>query len=308
MKNRKGMKAWFNLTIQKSGLLALKGISHLPFRLLYVVSDFTSIFLQYMIRYRRQVIISNITASFPGISGKELNSLVRKFYRHFADITVETIKGYTISWESLMHRISVQGIESLNAHYENGRSVLLFCMHYNNWEWTNCIQKLTKHDNVVIYNPMRNSALFEDFLLKIRDRWGAKSIPVHKSGRFAMQFHKTNKPVLLGLVADQRPPFNTPYWTIFMEQETCFNTGPVKIARSTNQPVYFLHVRKIKRGHYEYSFIPLIDNPSELESGEILLRYVKAMEECIREAPEYYLWSHRRWKLKRPEGYSLIGE
>ncbi len=286
----------------------MKGISHLPFRVLYVVSDIAAILLQYVVRYRRQVVVSNIRSSFPGKTEKELKSLVRKFYRHLADLTVETIKGYGISWESLMQRVTVRGTESLNAYFENNRSVLLFYMHYNNWEWTNCIQKFTRHTNIVIYNPMRNSGLFEDFLLKIRERWGAKSIPVHKSGRFALQFHKMGKPVILGLVADQRPHFVTPYWTMFMEQETCFNPGPVKIAKATNQPVYFLHVRKIKRGHYEYSFIPLIDNPSELEPADILLRYVKAMEECIREAPEYYLWSHRRWKQNRPEGYPLMGE
>jgi KDO2-lipid IV(A) lauroyltransferase len=296
-----------NMIIQKTGLLALKGISHLPFRVLNVVSDIAAILLQYLIRYRRQVVVSNITASFPGITEQDLKSLVRKFYRHFADLSMETVKGYGLSWESLMQRVSVRGIESLDAQYEKGRSVLLFCMHYNNWEWTNCFQKLTRHTNVVIYNPMRSSSMFEDFLLEIRERWGAKSIPVHKSGRFAMQFHKTEKPVLLGLVADQRPPFITPFWTMFMEQETCFNPGPVKIAIATNQPVYFLHVRKIKRGHYEYSFIPLIENPAELEPEEILLRYVKAMENCIREAPEFYLWSHRRWKQKRPEGYTLLG-
>lgn len=296
------------MIIQKAGLLALKGISYLPFRVLYVVSDIAAILLQYLICYRRQVVISNITASFPGITEKDLKTLVRKFYCHFADLTVETVKGYGISWKSLMQRVSVRGIENLNAHYEEGRSILLFGMHYNNWEWTNCFQKLTRHTNVAIYNPMRNNSVFEDFLLKIRDRWGAKSIPVHKSGRFSIQFHKADKPVLLGLVADQRPPFITPYWTMFMEQETCFNPGPVKIAKATNQPVYFMHVRKIKRGHYEYTFIPLIENPSEMEPEVILLRYVKTMENCIREAPEFYLWSHRRWKQKRPEGYTLIGK
>jgi KDO2-lipid IV(A) lauroyltransferase len=178
-------------------------------------------------------------------------------------------------------------------------------MHYNNWEWSVTSQKVIKHEILMIYNPLRNNPQFEKYLMYIRERWGLKSVPIHKSARAAMDFHNGKIPVLLFLAADQRPATITHFWTTFMNQEACFYSGPEKIAKRTNQPVFFHLTRKIKRGHYEVSFIPLIENPAEMKEEDILLTYVRTMEKYIREEPAYYLWSHKRWKQKRPENMPL---
>jgi KDO2-lipid IV(A) lauroyltransferase len=162
-----------------------------------------------------------------------------------------------------------------------------------------------KHQYQGIFNPMRNNPEFELFLTQIRERWGSKAIPVNKSARIALGFQTGTTPFCIILAGDQRPPVITSFWTTFMNQEACFNSGVEKIARKTNQPIFFHVTRRVKRGHYEASFIPLIENPKELSDQEILLTYVRTMEKYIKDAPEYYLWSHRRWKQQRPEGYVL---
>jgi KDO2-lipid IV(A) lauroyltransferase len=132
-----------------------------------------------------------------------------------------------------------------------------------------------------------------------------KTLPVHKSGKIVLGYRTGEAPNCVVLAEDQRPPFITPFWTTFLNQEACFNVGVEKVARKTNQPIFLHHCRRLKRGHYEMTFSLLVENPSELSEQAIMLTYVRAIEERIREAPEYYLWSHRRWKQVRPEGYEL---
>jgi KDO2-lipid IV(A) lauroyltransferase len=145
----------------------------------------------------------------------------------------------------------------------------------------------------------------EKFLLHNRQKWASKSIPVHKTARAVVEYNLKNILTGLWLAADQTPPANSKFWTIFLNRETPFFQGPEKIAANTNQPVIFQHTKKIGRGKYCIEFSLLFENPKEVEQKEILLAYVRKAEEIIRQEPEYYLWSHRRWKHTRPEGIEL---
>jgi Kdo2-lipid IVA lauroyltransferase/acyltransferase len=283
----------------------LKGISRMPFPFLYVLAGFLAFVLYRIVGYRRQVILTNLRLSFPEKSRKEIRTIMRRFYYYFADTTLETIKGYSISRRALEKRVTYKGIGTMNAFAEKGRSILLFGMHYGNWEWSGLAQLWMKHQYQVIYNPMRNNPEFDIFLRKIRERWGVKTVPVDKSAKIALGYQTGSVPNCVVLAEDQRPPFITQFWTTFMNQEACFNSGVEKIARKTNQPIFLHHCRRLKRGHYEITFTLMVENPAEMSEQEILLTYVRTIEERIREAPEYYLWSHRRWKQKRPEGYVL---
>ncbi len=285
---------------------SLKFISYLPFWLLYLCSDFFYFVLRYIIRYRKKVIYTNLENSFPEKSPGEISSIANKFYSHFCDVFFETIKAYSMSAKQFDKRFHFRGVEIFDKYYQQGTSVVLLGMHYNNWEWNSASQRKSNHKVLVIYNPIRGNKAFEDFMLKIRERWGCKSIPVYKSARTAIEFNRGSKPAILWLAADQTPPPTTKLWMTFLHQETPFFSGPEKIAHRTNQPVFFHHVRKIKRGVYEVFFYKLFENPAEVKEKEVLLAYAKKMEEIISQEPQYYLWSHRRWKHKRPEDIPLI--
>jgi KDO2-lipid IV(A) lauroyltransferase len=294
-------------TLHSALVGALIGISYLPFWVLYGISDLFYLIINYLVKYRLEIITDNLKHAFPEKTDAEIKTITRKYYRHFCDIFVETVKAYSISEKQFKKRIKFHQVEKFMDYFDQGRSLIFFGMHYNNWEWSSFSARFGKHDVLFVYNPLRGNEAFEKFMNHIRGRWGAKTIPVHRSSRIVLTFGKTEKPAAIWLGADQAPPPTSKFWTLFLNRETPFFSGPEKIAHYSNQPV-FLHVtRKVGRGKYEVDFIQLFDKPKDevSDSNEILLAYVRKMEDIIREKPEYYLWSHRRWKHTRPDGIEL---
>ena len=283
----------------------LIAISWLPFWILYRFSDLFYILLRFVIRYRNKVILENLSHAFPEKQEKEIKTIRNRFYSHLCDVFFESVKLYSITDEKIEKRLTVKGNEIANKFYDQGKSVIALALHHNNWEWTCFAQSKLKHHILNVYNPIRGNHAMENFLLHNRQKWGSTSIPVHKTARAIIEYQKKGVLTGLWLAADQTPPSRSKFWTIFLNQETPFYQGPEKIAISTNQPVFFQHTKKTGRGKYEIEFILLFENPKDANPDEILMAYVKKTEEIIRNEPEYYLWSHRRWKHKRPEGTEL---
>ena len=283
----------------------LKLLSYLPFWAIYILSDTLYLLIKYVVKYRKKVIVENLSLSFPEKSKKEILQLTEKFYRHFCDLALETVKMHSLSEEQIKKRIKFKGIDVVEDCFNQGKNIIMLGMHYNNWEWASASQLFTRYLVLMIYNPARGNQAFEKYINHSREKWGGLCIPVHKSARSAFQFNQRGQQTGLWLAADQTPGANSQFWTIFLNRETPFFTGPEKIAKKTNQPIFFGYVRKIKRGYYEAEFLKLFDNPNNVSGDDIMLGYVRKMEEVIRKEPEYYLWSHRRWKHKRPEGIPL---
>ena len=287
-------------------VLILKGISKLPFWFIYGISDVMYFFLKNVVKYRQKVILENLSYAFPEKTEKEKQLILNKFYRHFCDFALESVKLHSVSSAQMDKRLLVRGMDRVYEYALEGKSIILLGFHYNNWEWCSSIQRNWQNERLVmIVNPMRGNQALDKFIAHSRERWGGLSIPVHKSARTAIEAVRRKEPIALWLAADQTPPANSLFWTPFLNREAPFFTGPDKIAMKTNQPVFFLHLKKLKRGHYEANFHELFPEPNKTAPNEIMLRYIQKMEEIIRETPEYYLWSHRRWKHKRPEGIEL---
>ncbi len=284
---------------------ACKLIAKLPFWVLYGIADFFYILLFYVVRYRRKVVFTNLQNSFPEKSPYEIRKIARKFYHHLGDIGVETIKFGQMTKKELKKRILLNDENYFEDYYMQGKSFIVLGMHYNNWEWCLYLQQYIKSTFYVVYNPVRKNKALERYMLDARERFGAKSVVVNHSVRTALDFNHSGESRALILLADQTPPANSQLWTTFLNQETSFFAGPVKIAKKTNLPVFFQYARKIGRGRYKIYHYKLTDNPDEANAEDILMAYVQKMEEIIREEPEYWLWSHRRWKHKRPENVEL---
>lgn len=283
----------------------LIAVSWLPFWVLYRLSDSLYIIIRFVIKYRFKVITENLKYAFPEKSEKEISQIRNKFYRHICDIIFESIKIYSMSDKEMEKRVELKGIEKANDFFEEGRSIIALALHHNNWEWTSFVQSKLKHLVLTIYNPVRGNNSMEKFLVHNRGKWGSVCIPVHKTARTALEYNLKGQLTGLWLAADQTPPANSKFWTIFLNRETPFFSGPEKIAATMNQPVFFQHTKKIGRGKYIIEYSLLFENPKEVEQKDILLAYIRKAEEIIRQEPEYYLWSHRRWKHKRPEDISL---
>ncbi|KJF44592.1 lysophospholipid acyltransferase family protein [Draconibacterium sediminis] len=287
-------------------VVMLKVIALLPFGCLYFLSDVLYLVIKDLVKYRNEVITDNLIHAFPEKSAGEILQLRNKFYRYFCDVSLESIKLYRLSEKELKKRVKFSGAEELNDLAEKRNGALLLAFHYNNWEWSGALQQELNCKLLMVYNKMRDNEPMDNFLKKARERWGGEAVQMGRAAKVSFRYFEQQQPVLVGLIADQRALASSPMWAVFMNREAAFFSGPVKIARKTNQPIFFQQAKRLGRGMYEYSYSLLVDKPAQTDDREILLRYIEKMEEVIKSNPEYYLWSHKRWKHKRPEGTALI--
>ncbi len=252
-----------------------------------------------MVGYRNKTVIRNLKNSFPEKRDLEIHQITIAFYRYFADLVVETIKSFQISEETLKKRIRYKNPEVLNGLYLQGKSVALLSGHYGNWEWTIAMPEFIQHQLNVIYRPMQNKQ-FDTYMKKIRSRFGMFLIPAQTSLRTMLKLEKSGQLSATYYLADQTALYDTKYWMMFLNQETPVFSGPEKVASRLKQAVVFMDIQKVRRGYYEVEFTKLFDDASRTEKFEVSRAHVKFLEEIIRKRPEFWLWSHKRWKHKRP--------
>jgi KDO2-lipid IV(A) lauroyltransferase len=249
--------------------------------------------------------MNNLRNAFPGKSEAELKIISKKFYRHFNDILVEILKMIHFSPEALASRIKVKNPEVLNDLYNQKKSVIAVVGHYNNWEWILGTKPYVPHQSMAIYKPLNNK-YFNRFLIRNRSRYGVELISMRETLRKMLTYKKENKITLCAFITDQSPVWEeTQYWTNFLNQLTPVYLGIEKMAKKTGQAVVFLHVQKIARGRYEMEVIRLFDQVDNIPIHEITNRHLAVLEQIIITQPEYWLWTHRRWKLT-PRRLKLI--
>ena len=289
-----------NKSLTGLSIFFLNLISRLPFRLLYIFADLLYVGLFHIIRYRRKVTQSNLANAFPEKSVQERNLIEKKYYRYLADMIMESLKMSSISQEEVQNRCRLINPEEVQRHYDHGRSVLLASGHYANWEWANLVLALGFQEKLfVIFKPLTDK-IFGDHLNKLRSRFGAIMVPMKLTLRKIVELK--NQKYMFGFASDQTPTrHESQYFTSFLNQPTAVFLGLEKISKTTNQPVVFLNIYRIKRGHYEYTFTTLVEDPSATAEYEITNLHTQKLEEIIRRKPELWLWSHKRWKFTPQE-------
>ncbi len=286
------------------GIFFLKILAKLPLGIIYAISGFIYMILVYGVGYRRKVVIKNLSDAFPGKSKTEIHLTAKKFYRHFCDLTLETIKLNSISKTDLARRMQIENADVIENYTKAGRSVTVLTMHYNNWEWATFFPSFFKSKTLAVYKPLHNQR-FDEYMNKNRSRFGAELVKNNQILRRVLTAEKEHKPVIIWLAGDQTPPWFHDDWYMFMKQEAIFYKGPAFIAKRFNTPVIFQTIEKTKRGYYKARLELLIEYPAAMEENEIIKTYIKKMEQVIEKKPEYYLWSHKRWKYKRDKDVSL---
>jgi KDO2-lipid IV(A) lauroyltransferase len=276
-------------------------LSLLPFPILYLVSDGLYVLLYYIIGYRKEVVLQNLRNSFPDKSDAEIKKIRKGFYHYLCDLTLETFKTLTISKSAMLKHCSFQPetLKLFNKLAEENKSIILVMGHWGNWEWAgNSCSLLFKHQLYVIYHPLSNK-YFDGLIYRMRTRFGTKLIAMKDTYR--KMAAKKNELSATAFIADQTPSPEGAFWTTFLNQETPIFKGTEKIAQRMNYPVIFGRVKKIKRGYYEISAETLFEEPAKTEPNVISKSHTNALESDIIAQPEIWLWSHRRWKHKRPK-------
>ncbi len=282
-------------------LIFIKPLSYLPFSILYRISDFFYVVLYYGIKYRQKVVFSNLKNAFPNKTEKEITTIAKGFYSHFCDLIIEAVKMFSISDQELKKRCKILNPELMEKYAQQGKSLIIPAGHYNNWEMAaTASNQQIPHQSIGIYAPLKNEFI-NNQIRKSRARFGLELWP-KKEVRTNFEKDK-NRLIAVLFGADQSPiSAKSAYWTSFLGQETGVMMGSERYAKQYDYPVVFGKVSKVKRGYYEFEFIPLADNPKETAYGEISEKHTRLLEEIIIDQPQYWLWSHKRWKKKRPVG------
>ena len=273
----------------------------LPLWIQYLLSDLLFALNFLFIGYRRKVVYLNLRNSFPEKSNNEIRTIARKFYRHLFDQMIESIALIHMSPKRILKHMRFKNLEVFEDLYKKNKGVILVSGHYGNWEWLISLQMLVSHKTLAIYKQLNNK-YFDRMFTNMRSQYGMTPVKMNSILRELINREQKNELTLTYSLGDQRPLFrHIQYWTRFLNQDTPVYLGTEKIARKKDLAVVFLKMRKIRRGIYETVFIPLFENSRETKEHEITDKYLSILEKTIIERPEFWLWTHKRWKHIKPD-------
>lgn len=271
-------------------------VSILPFRLLYGLSDVIYVFMYKIFGYRKSVVKENLRLVFPDKPEKEISEITGKFYHHFCDMMVEAIKSLTISEAQMNKRFKFTNVELINDLEKKQRSIILMCAHYGSWEWIFILQKHVKHKGYAVYKRLANKH-FDKLVKRIRAKYNSHLITTKETFNILLKSKRKGELTINGFVSDQSPKAHKAFhWNEFMGIKVPMYTGAEILAKKLDMAVVFFSVKRIKRGYYETTFKTITEHPKEFKDYEITDLFFKLVEDEIREAPQYYLWTHKRWK------------
>lgn len=271
-------------------------ISILPFKLLYIFSDIVYAFIYYVIGYRKKVVRNNIQIALPHLSDKERLSIEKKSYRHLCDMFLEMIKTMTISEKEIERRFRFTNLDVYLELEKQNKSIALLCAHYASYEWVISMNRHINFQGYAIYKKINNK-YFDQLVQRIRGRFKATLIHVKETIEIIHHNELSEKRGLYGFASDQSPQLKKHvHWDYFMGIEVPVYTGAEYLSKKFDMNVVFLKVEKVKRGFYQASLEILSDDVKSVPNYELTRIFLDRVEKQIKEAPEFYLWTHRRWK------------
>jgi KDO2-lipid IV(A) lauroyltransferase len=271
-------------------------ISILPFRLLYIFSDFVYVLIYYIIGYRKKVVRANIAMALPHLSEKERLIIEKKSYKHLCDMFLEMIKTMTISIKEIERRFVIKNLDEFLEIEKKNKSIALMCAHYASYEWVVSMNGRVSFQGFAIYKKI-NNPYFDKLVKKIRSRFKAYLITTKETRGVIEQNESKGNHAIYGFASDQSPQVKPQtYWSKFMGIEVPVYVGAEVLSKKYNMNVVFLKVKKVKRGFYEADIELISDDVNAVPDYQITETFLRKVEKQIHEAPEFYLWTHKRWK------------
>ena len=280
---------------------SLHALAFLPLWFLYLLSDLLFYLIYYVIRYRRKVVRKNLVGSFPDNSPAEILKIEKKFYRYFCDLFVETIYITGVSEKEYLRRIQYLNLDLITNLYAEQKSVMMMTAHYCNWEWLSSMSLVLPPDGPMegIYKELSNKN-FDRFMFDLREKFGGRNIENKILFKTMLKNRQNAIYSTYCMISDQRPaPRSSRHWLPFLNQDTSVLVGTEQLARKFDYPVVFLDMCRPKRGHYTCEFVMISEHPQLEPENEITRKYMELLEKKIIEKPEFWLWTHNRWKHKR---------
>ena len=280
-------------------------LAHLPFPLLYLLSDFVFFLVYRVFGYRKGVVRSNLELVFPEKPREERLQIEKRFYGHMCDMFLEMIKTMGLSEKELSRRFTFINTELLHRFERAGKSVMLMFPHYASWEWVIALDHHIAAKGYGIYQPL-NNRYFDKLVRDIREKFGTTLITTRETREIVARNRRKGQLASYGILSDQSPMLKKAFhWGPFMGIEVPMHTGAEQLCKSLDLPAVFLKVSKLRRGYYQGEFILLSDNPTSVPDYGITDAFFRETERSIREAPQYYFWTHKRWKHRNKKPATL---
>ncbi len=284
--------------------LVFSATSRLPFWMLYRIADIIYLITYYLIKYRKEIVTKNISESFPDLSPKEKQKIIHRFYRHFADYIVETIKLNHISDRQIKKRMVFENIELVDNMLAKGRSVVAYFSHCGNWEWATSVALWSRFgiehsaQYCQVYRPLKDQ-WFDSYFLHLRSRFNTMSIKKTAVLRELIRMKRDNTLSVTGFMSDQKPSGgDTSHILMFLNHPTAVITGTETLARKLDMSVIYFDMEKVKRGHYRITLRLIAEDCSSMPEMSITDTYIRMLEDNILRNPSIWLWTHNRWKHK----------
>lgn len=284
-------------------------LSLLPWRIIYALADTAYALIYLLVGYRKKVVGKNLEASFPDKTQEERKQIERRFYHWLCDYFLETIKLLSMSREDMLRHIEFRGVEEMEECFDQGQSCAAILGHYCNWEYLSATALAwQRHPDAVaglIYHPLE-SKVFDQLFIDMRSQMGGVCIPKKDILRYLLTYKRENRMSLFGYISDQAPKWeNIHLWLTFLNQDTAVFTGGERIMRKMNNAVFYVDMERPRRGKYICTFRLITKDPNAVEEYGITRRFFEMLEETIRRQPEFYLWTHNRWKRTREEFFRM---
>ena len=278
-------------------------LSILPMRILYIKSDVFFFLIYYVFGYRKKVVYNNLQLAFPEKSEAELKRISKAFFRHFTDLIFESIKSFTISEKEVLKRYKYINPELVNTLSKSGRSIALTGAHQANWEWSFSLSLVLDITVFGAYTKLGNK-YFEKVVKTSRTKFGVQGFRTSDTVKALHKNFSKNIQGLYILLSDQSPQLQkTHYWQEFLGVKVPVHTGAEMLAKKFDYAVINYVTRKVKRGYYETEFELITESPKEFKNYQITDMFLNITEKNIYRQPEFYLWSHKRFKHK--DSYKL---
>ena len=300
-------KEWWDNVLYYIILGVCRFLAFFPFCFLYILSDILFLVVYYLIGYRRSVVRDNLCQSFPKKTKKEILGIEKKFYHFFCDYIVETIKVASISSTNIQKHMRFMEVEKMEkVLLEDGYDfIFLYLGHYCNWEWVASLPySLSSQIHCAqIYHPLYNKAM-DRFFLRLRNQYGGECVPMKNTLRRVMQLRQEKRPTIIGFISDQLPKVESMHLFVpFLNHpETAVFTGGEQMGKRMKVAYYFADIKRPRRGYYEVNFIRMY-NDELAESAEypMTILFMRMLEQMIVRAPQYWLWTHKRWKRTKED-------
>lgn len=287
--------------LQGAGMYFLHFISYLPLAVLYLLSDFLKFVILPIVGYRKTVVRENLQQSFPNKTKAEIQRLQSQFYGFFSDLLVENVKSFTISKKRLEKSVHFSNLQLIEKYAKQRQPIILVMGHYGNWELIGLAGFQLPSVSYSLYRKQKNNVV-NKFIVKNRQRYGLRLIEEKEAIRKIPQLLSEQNANIVTFITDQSVRPNRAYWINFLHRDATFAKGAETYARKYNCPVVYMDIQVPKRGHYLAQFNLLSDQPAQLPESELTKQFASSLEKTIQDQPQYWLWSHRRWKHQKGNG------